>query len=323
MACLGLSYYGEIMKRVLITGGTGFVGASLARRMLADGHEVHLIIRAAGTAWRIKTIREDVRLHENNLSDNKSLARLIATIRPDWVFHLAVYGAYSDQNDLRLMLRTNVTGTANLVDVCVERGFEAFVNAGSSSEYGFKNSPPSEEDRIDPNSQYAVTKSFATQYCAFAARKHNMKVVTLRLYSVYGPYEDKRRFIPTLISHAIKGRLPPLVAPETARDFVYVDDICEAFVLAATKSVSGRGLVYNIGSGIQTTIRQAVDIAIDMFGIKEDPLWNTMPGRQWDTDKWVADSHLARTCLNWHPQYSFRDGFQKTMEWTMAHPGLI
>lgn len=311
------------MKRVLVTGATGFVGSNLARRLLHDGHNVHLFVRKNCTPWRIEPIRSEVRLHEVDLSNAETLAALVRKIRPDWIFHLATYGAYSDQNDLRLMLRTNVTETSNMVDVCVERGFEAFVNAGSSSEYGFKNSPPSEEDRIDPNSQYAVTKSYATQYCAFAARKHNMNVVTLRLYSVYGPYEDKRKFIPTLISHAIKGGLPPLVAPETARDFVYVDDICEAFVLAATKSVSERGLVYNIGSGIQTTIRQAVDIAINMFGLKEEPLWNTMPGRQWDTDKWVADSRLARTCLNWHPQYSFGDGFQKTVEWTMAHPGLI
>ena len=308
------------MKRILVTGGTGFVGANLARRLLRDGHNVHLIVRHGYAKWRIKSIISDVHVHEMDLSNRKMVETVVGKIQPDWIFHLAAYGAYSDQNDLRLMLRTNVTGTSNLVDVCVERGFEAFVNAGSSSEYGFKNAPPSEEDRIDPNSQYAVTKSFATQYCAFAARKHNMNVVTLRLYSVYGPYEDKRRFIPTLVAHAIKGRLPPLVAPETARDFVYVDDVCESFTLAATKSVPERGLVYNIGSGIQTTIRQAVNIAIAMFGIKEEPLWNTMPGRQWDTDKWVADSHLARTCLDWHPGYSFRDGLQKMVEWTMAHP---
>src|SRR5262245_22662865 len=83
------------MKRAVITGGTGFIGANLARRLLSDGHEVHLLVRPTHTTWRIEEIRSDARLHEVHLHDEQSVMKAIAQIRPDWVFHLAVYGAYS------------------------------------------------------------------------------------------------------------------------------------------------------------------------------------------------------------------------------------
>jgi UDP-glucose 4-epimerase len=303
------------MKRVIVTGAAGFVGANLVRRLLLEDHHVYVLLRKPEEAWRLEDIRDDLCVSKIDLSDQQAVKEAVRTVKPDWIFHLAAHGAYSHQNDMGQMIGTNVTGTSNLVDVCVEQGFEAFVNAGSSSEYGYRSSPPSEDDRIDPNSPYAVTKSFGTQYCAFAARKHNMHIVTLRLYSAYGPYEDKGRFIPTLVSQAINGHLPPLVAPDTARDFVYVDDVCEAFMLAATKAVTERGLVFNVGTGIQTTIRQAVDIAIDVFGIKESPEWNTMPGRQWDTDKWVADISRIKRCLGWTPTVSLQAGLKQTAEW--------
>jgi nucleoside-diphosphate-sugar epimerase len=153
------------MKRVVITGGTGFVGASLARRLLADGHEIHLLVREDFTSWRIEAIRQHVYLHEVNFVDGQNLIRRIDEIRPDWVFHLATYGAYSYQTDLQRMVQTNIIGTMNLVEACVKTGFEAFVNTGSSSEYGFKKHAPSETESLEPNSYYAVTKASATLFC--------------------------------------------------------------------------------------------------------------------------------------------------------------
>ena len=88
-------------KRVLLTGGTGFVGANLSRRLLEDGHEVHLTVRPTSPRWRIEATLSDLRLHEVDLADREALARLVKGIRPDWVFHLAAHGAYPFQTDLR------------------------------------------------------------------------------------------------------------------------------------------------------------------------------------------------------------------------------
>src|SRR6185436_2537188 len=108
-------------------------------------------------------------------------------------------------------------------------GFEAFVNAGSSSEYGFKDHAPAETEWLEPNSDYAVTKAAATLYCRQVAVSGRLPLCTLRLYSIYGPYEEPTRLIPTLILHGTEGALPALAAPDTARDYVHVDDASEAY----------------------------------------------------------------------------------------------
>lgn len=308
------------MKRVILTGGTGFVGANLARRLLRDGHEVHLLVRGGHAAWRIEAIRADVRLHEADLCDEEALARAVADIRPDWVFHLAAYGAYSWQTDLRRTVQTNVVGTVALVEACLKAGFEAFVHTGSSSEYGFKDHAPSETEALEPNSHYAVAKASATLFCRHTAQGRGVRLPTLRLYSVYGPYEDPARLMPTLIRQGLKGTLPPLVNPETARDFVYAEDVCEAYLLAASRPGQEPGAVYNVGTGVQTTLREVVGVARRAMDIRAEPAWGSMPPRQWDTGVWVADSRKIREALGWRPRHTFEEGFRETVAWFRDDP---
>jgi len=104
------------------------------------------------------------------------------------------------QVDVQRMLQTNIFGTANLVQACLKTGFDTFVNTGSSSEYGFKDHAPSENELPEPNSHYAVAKVSATMFCQFTARNQKVHIPTLRLYSVYGPFEEPTRLLPRVIS---------------------------------------------------------------------------------------------------------------------------
>jgi UDP-glucose 4-epimerase len=310
------------MKRAVVTGATGFVGANLARRLLADGHEVHLLVRPGHFAWRIDDIRRDVRLHEVLLTDEPALVATLERIRPDWVFHLAVHGAYSWQLDLPQMVQTNVVGTTNLVQASLRIGVEALVNAGSSSEYGVKDHAPSELEFVDPNSYYAVTKAWSTMFCRFTAMSRGARLSTLRLYSVYGPWEEPRRLLPTLILHGLRGALPPLVSPETVRDYVHVDDAVDAFLLAAERPEQQPGAVYNVGMGVQTTLGEVVEVARRVLGITAEPVWGTMPARQWDTSVWVSDNRAIRDALGWQPRLAFEDGFRRMVDWFRERPGM-
>jgi UDP-glucose 4-epimerase len=311
------------MKRVIVTGATGFVGANLTRRLLTDGHEIHLLVRERHQSWRIEAVKADVHLHSVEMTDGEALARVVARIRPDWVFHLSAHGAYSWQSDLQGMVRTNILGTINLVEACLKTGFERFVNAGSSSEYGYKDHAPSETERLEPNSYYAVTKASATMFCRYTAQLRGVPLVTLRFYSVYGPYEDPRRLIPTLVVNGRVGRLPPLVNPDVARDFVYVGDAVEACRLAAARPEPAPGAVYNVGTGTQTSIREVTAVACRVMGITVAPQWGSMPDRAWDTSVWVADNRAIRSALGWEPRYGFADGFRETVQWFRDHPELM
>jgi nucleoside-diphosphate-sugar epimerase len=304
------------VKTVLLTGGTGFVGANLARRLLTEGHRVHLLVRPTYRPWRIVEVLPDLPLHEVDLGDREEVAGLFRQVRPDWVFHLAAYGAYSAQTGADAMVRTNLVGTWHLLDAGLATGFEAFVQAGSSSEYGWKKAPACEDDRLEPNSDYAVTKAAATLLGESLARRHGARVTTLRLYSVYGPWEEPTRFLPTLIAHGLKKRLPPLVDPAVARDFVHVDDVCEAFLRAAV--AGSPPSIVNVGTGTQTTIGQVVELARRTFGIEGEAIWGTFPRRAWDTTSWVADTVRMRRDLGLSPR-PLAQGFAETVEWARQH----
>jgi dolichol-phosphate mannosyltransferase len=303
------------MKRAAVTGATGFVGACVARRLLRDGHEVHLLVRPSHQPWRIADIARDVRLHVVDMHDRGAVARAVADIRPEWVFNLMAHGAYSSQTDADEIVRTNLLGTIHLLDAARAAGAESFVQTGSSSEYGFKDHPPREDEAVAPNSTYAVTKAAATHYGQMIARAHDINVVTLRLYSVYGPFEEPTRLIPTLIRHGLAGTLPPLVSPDTARDFIYVDDVEEACVRAAATPGQARGAVYNVGTARQTTIRDAVETLGRLLPISGKPSWGTMAARSWDTSVWVSDNTALRERLGFVPRWSFEDGLRATIAW--------
>jgi nucleoside-diphosphate-sugar epimerase len=303
------------MKRVIVTGATGFVGANLARRLLRQGHELHLLVRPGYSAGRIQAIRDSVSLHEVDLGDPEALVTVVRRIHPDWVFHLAAHGAYSWQTDLRRMIQTNIAGTVNLVEACLASGFEAFVNTGSSSEYGFKDHAPNEDGLPDPNSYYSVTKCSATLFSRYAARSHRENLHTLRLYSVYGAFEDPGRLIPTIIRYGMQGELPPLADPTSAHDYVYVEDACDAYLLVARSPGQEPGSIYNVGTGVQTTLREVVEVARRTLRIEKEPQWGSLANYAWDTNVWVADSRKIQNELGWRPRHGFEEGFRLTAKW--------
>jgi nucleoside-diphosphate-sugar epimerase len=308
--------------RALLSGASGFVGANLARRLLADGHEVHVLLRPGHKPWRVEDIRTDVTVHDADLADREAVERAMEASKPDWVFHLAAHGAYPAQRDVDQMIATNVQGTVNLLNAAVASGVESFVNAGTSSEYGYKDHAPAEDEWLEPNSDYAVTKAAATMYCRHTAQRTGLPISTLRLYSVYGPYEEPSRLVPTLIVKGLEGKLPPLVNPDVARDYIHVDDACDAFLLAATTRDQEAGVVYNVGSGVQTTLREIVAAARRILGVEAEPVWGSMPERSWDTNVWVSNPSKIKARLGWSPRHDLDSGLRETVEWFRLHPDL-
>lgn len=303
------------MKRVLVSGASGFVGANLIRRLLRDDHEVHIVMTDPAPRWRLTDVADSVRIHIGDLSDRDAVRRIMATVRPEWLFHLATHGAYSWQTDVARIVRTNVEGSISLLDAAIDAGVEAFVQAGSSSEYGFKDHAPSESEALQPNSVYAVAKAAATHYCQFRARRSGVHAVTARLYSVYGPYEEPTRLVPTLLSFGLQGKLPPLVHPMIARDFVYVDDAVEAMLRMAAKTELPRGLVFNVCTGVQTTLAEVVATAESLLNLTVESEWSSMAARSWDTETWVGDPSSAQRLLGWRAGTDFRSGLERTLAW--------
>jgi dolichol-phosphate mannosyltransferase len=124
------------------------------------------------------------------------------------------------------------------------------------------------------------------------------------------------------VTHGLRKELPALVNPAIARDFVWVGDVVDAFLLAAAAARTHAGAVFNVGRGQQTTVAQLVEVARRTIGIDAEPRWETMPDRVWDTESWVADTTAIQKYLGWRPATSLDEGFRRTVEWLLAAPSM-
>ncbi len=305
--------------KALVTGAGGFVGANLVRHLLERGDEPVAMLRPDTDNWRLQDIAAEIRTELVDLTRPDDVLRSVGDVRPDVIFNLAATGAYSWQTDLDEMLAVNVRATETFLQAA-RRVDARLVQAGSSSEYGFADRTTAERDRVAPNSYYAVSKVAATHLCRLAAEQHDQYAVTLRLYSVYGPWEEPGRLMPTLVDRGLDGTYPTLVSPATARDFVWIDDVCDAFVRAATTDLQDRGAVINVAGGVQTTLGSLVDIVQHLFAIVGDPIWGSMPRRDWDTAVWVGDPSTAADLLGWTATTSLRDGLGALAGWMAVDP---
>lgn len=311
------------MKRVVVTGPAGFVGSNLVRRLVGNGHAVHLFVHPESDLWRLEGLTDDTPVHRLDLADREAVTRAMAHVRADWVFHAAAHGAYPYQTDLRQMIDTNLVGTVNLVEAALAAGFESFVHTGTSSEYGVKDHGPAEDELPEPNSHYAVTKASATLYCRHMAQAHGADIRVLRLYSVYGPWEEPTRLMPRVVARGLRGEWPPMANPATARDYVYTDDVVDAYLAAATVAGQEPGAVYNIGTGVQTSLREVTEVARRHLAIEAEPEWGAMPDRIWDAGVWVADPSVALKWLGWSARHDVAAGFASFVTWLREQPNLL
>jgi nucleoside-diphosphate-sugar epimerase len=307
-------------SRILVTGAAGFVGACVARRLVTSDCEVHALLRPDRDAWRLSGLQPKLNVHPMDLAEAGEVRSLLRRISPEVVVHCATHGAYASQVELRTILETNVVASGELFAACLDAGVRLVVNVGSSSEYGFKSEPMRESDRLEPNSVYAVGKAAQTQLAALMGKGGATAIVTFRLFSVYGPFEEPTRLVPTLIRRAKAGLDLELADPDIAHDFVFVEDVVDALVDFRSQLGHG-GSVFNLGSGRQTTLKELALAVVDTVSSPSQCRFGVFPARHWDTTTWQADASLARERLGWSARHDLRQGLAKTAAWQEVFEG--
>ena len=299
---------------ILVTGASGFVGANLFHLLRAERQDVYACTRRE-RGWRLADV-PDTQIVAADLNDTAAVRNLVSSLKPQTVFHCAAYGGYSFEQDPGLIYQTNFQAVVNLVGELAKSPLSAFVHAGSSSEYGTHSAGPAESDACQPNSHYAVSKVAVADFLRFMGTQRSIPAINLRLYSVYGPLEDTSRLMPNLLRKALAGGFPPLVDPDTSRDFVHISDVCAAFVFAAAKIHPGLyGENFNIGTGIRTTMRDLAQVAQEVFAVPAEPVFGNMEARKWDLPDWYANPAKAASLLGWHARISLRAGLRETAGW--------
>ena len=302
------------MYKYLVTGGSGFIGANLVRRLVKENKKVFLFVEKKSNLWRLQDIISDLVIYEVSLIDFDQINKLVDLIKPDVTFHLAAYGGLPGQNDQKQIFDVNFYGTVNLLNSCKKNGFECFVNTGSSSEYGIKNSAMKEDDFLEPVSDYGVCKAASTQFCLKEALFNKLPVYTVRPFAVYGDFEMQGRLIPTILLNALSGQQINLSSPNFVRDFIYVEDMINFYLNVSSKKPKEQ-YVFNSGTGVQSTIKQVVETVQILLNKEVFIDWGSREPRPWEPKTWQASIDNAEKYLNWRPEYSLENGLKKSLEW--------
>ena len=303
---------------ILITGAAGFIGAALLKQLLAHRNDVFGAYHSS--TWRVSSVPKK-NLLVLDLTNQHELIFELERIRPKTIFNLAAHGSYPHQTNSNRITNVNFQAVQYIAEWSAQNGCSV-IQAGSSSEYGTNCSGPIETDSVEPNSLYAITKLSATQALEYYSKSFGLATYVLRLYSVYGPLEDPSRLIPALIRNGMNGEFPSFSPRDVSRDFVYLDDVVDAFVKAGLKCNSVGGFqIYNICSGVATTIESVANATKALFRISGEPIYGE-PIRSWDLKEWYGNPSKATTDLEWSATTPFNTGLERTRNWYLENEAI-
>ncbi|MEK7090421.1 MAG: NAD-dependent epimerase/dehydratase family protein [Patescibacteria group bacterium] len=303
-------------QKILITGAGGFIGSHLTQKLIEGGNEVHVILREKSDPWRINNLLPRLKVYFGDLADAEFLRKTVKKINPQGIFHLATSTIMSGvRAPNEEVIRTNIIGSANLIDALDSVDYEYFINTGSFSECGLKDRPIKESDVCEPAELYSITKLAQTLYGQAIARTKNKPILTFRIFTPYGPAIQKGRLIYNMIYRAIHDQEINLTEPSIVRDFIYVDDIIELYLEAAGKVGNLKGEIFNAGSGTKTSFGDLADKILEITGSKSKINWGAFPPVHYDSDKWQADMAKTFSKFNWRPKYDLDKGLAKTVDW--------
>jgi UDP-glucose 4-epimerase len=305
-----------VSARVLVTGVAGFIGSNLADRLLREGYEV------AGIDNLSYGLREQVpdgvEFHE---LDIRSAAIEPGFAGADYVFHLAAKNCISDCHlDPVETADINVTGTVRVFEAARRAGVRKVIYAESSALYEGSALLPTPETELRPESFYAASKLAGMAFAGGYARHFGLATTALRYFCVYGPRQDYRRSIPPLFSafiiRLLRGERPVIYGTgEKRRDFVHVDDVND-FHLRCLGDERTTGRTFNLGSGVNYSVREMFDLIASLLGSDLQPEHrDDLPGEAFAT---LADISAARA-LGWEPRKDLRSGLQSAIAYIRAH----
>ena len=310
-------------KKLLVTGGAGFIGSHLSEALVAAGHELVILDdfndyydpavkenNLAGLKGKVEIVRGDI-------SDDAVIVDTFTRHHFDGVFHLAARaGVRPSIANPRLYFNTNMDGTLNLLEACRHNSVKFFVFASSSSVYGVNTKVPfSETDLIARTiSPYAATKLAGEQMCSNYAHLFGLRCMCLRFFTVYGPRQRPDLAISKFTAALLAGLpIDRYGDGSTARDYTYVDDIVRGILAAADYTEKSSFDIFNLGGAATTTLNELIGIVEKAVGNPAEI--RQMPDQPGDVPRTYADVSKAETLLGYHPQTAIREGITKYVKW--------
>ena len=310
------------MKRFLIIGGETFVGASIARRLVKEGKEVHVITHQTPSLWRLKDLMLSIRIHSTDLSNSQDVFEVLNKIKAAVIINTTSYGERPHEVDLDETYDYNFFNLLVLMEQAKEVGFSCFINTGTYQEYGRKAYALSESVMPEPLSHYGISKAAATMYCIKEAKKNSLPIYTIRPFIPYGPYQGRDSFITKLFTNTMIDVKFNHYYANAAYDFIYIDDLVNIYLTLA-QQLPTTAYVFNAGSGISYKLRDVVRAFEEIWQHDVTIDWNLYSDIGFSVESQsncFADQTITNTILRNVPQQkSLKEGLKATFEWFMKN----
>lgn len=296
--------------RILIVGGTGFIGRHLAERCLKHTQ----FVTCFSLTGDRKALPVNMEFVHADISDKNQLQSALHDKSFDYVFNLSGYIDHTPYfKGGRKLIESHFLGLMNLIDCLDKESLKGFVQIGSSDEYGSALAPQKESMREKPISPYSLAKTATSHFIRMLSLTEGFPGVVLRFFLVYGPGQDDKRLLPYVIKCCLKDKEFNASLGEQLRDFCYVEDVVDAMIMAVLSS-EAKGHIINIASGIPVFIRGVIEKVVEKTGGGR-PLWGAVPYRQGENMRLYADISLAKSLLKWEPHTEIKSGLDKTIEY--------
>jgi len=304
-------------KTVFLTGATGFIGSHILKRLIKEGCNVHISIRTNSSLWRIEDFKDKFIIHKIDLTDFEAVKSAIHQIKPDIIFHLAAYGVDYRKQDTHQSIDTNINTSVGLFEAFLENKVHKFIHTGSCFEYGQKNKPISEFDLLEPTSIYGATKASSVHLLsAMAKGMQSGQLVILRPFGIFGEYEGLHRFVPQVIDKLKNEHAFQMTFGEQIRDYIYIDDLINAYILAAVVPLENKVEIINIGSGKGIAMKDFASTISKQLCMGNNLLqFGALPYRPDEMMCLVANIDKAKSLLEWEPKVAIEKGLEHTINW--------